>query len=207
VPTAEDVPFWTAVYSGYTTYFGSRFSVSSRFCDAVDFERTYPLMAREFIWGFVNCWSDDWRGAKGVDGRKCDAALAFARARQDMMDFLALGTLEGQLNTEEPLPSVPYTVWSAMHSRKNAASAHMHAVIGAWWQDVSRRRLALVGVNVSGEEQTFRFRLPDGCDTLSPHPLSMQEPPTLAEVQAGVTTATVGPRTIFCLIANHKGKE
>ena len=208
VPTAEDVPFWTAVYSGFTTYFASRFSVSSRFENGVDFERTFPLMAREFVWGIVNCWSDDWRGEKGIDGRKCDAALGFARARQSLMEFLALGSLEAPLETVGALPPVPYTVWEAMHSRKNPKSAELPAVIGAWWRDVSRQKMALIGVNVSGETQTFRFKCPDSGSCPVVQSLSAQSRPKVyRDSSSGLVGVTVSPRTIFCLVQNNKEKK
>ena len=208
VPTAEDVPFWTAVYSGYATYFASRFSVSSRFESGVDFERTFPLMAREFVWGIVNCWSDDWRGEKGIDGRKCDAALGFARARQSLMDFLALGSLEAPLETVSALPPVPYTVWEAMHSRKNPKSAELPAVIGAWWRDASRQKMALIGTNVSGETQTFRFKCLDSEFVPIVWSLPGQSKPKVhSDLRSGLVGVTVSPRTIFCLVYNNKEKK
>ena len=208
VPTAEDVPFWPAVYSGYTTYFASRFSISSRFENGVDFERTFPLMAREFVWGIVNCWSDDWRGEKGIDGRKCDAALGFARSRQSLMDFLALGSLEAPLETVGALPPVSYTVWEAMHSRKNPKAAEIPAVIGAWWRDASRQKTALIGVNVSGEPQTFSFKCPDGGYLPVVQSLPGQVMPKVhSDSFSGLVGVTVSPRTIFCLVQTNKEKK
>ena len=199
VPTAEDVPFWTAVYSGYTTYFAARFNITSRFDAPVDFERTYPLMAREFIWGYVNCWSDDWRGTKGLDERKCDAFLSFARARQQLKEYLALGFLEGPLELMGDVPSVPYTAWESMHSRKNPKTAYMPSVIGARWTSASNGKHALVGVNVSGEKQTVRIRLPHEVKTISTVALPGHAAPQVSVLGKGVVELDVEPCTIFCV--------
>lgn len=199
VPTAEDVPFWTAVYSGYTTYFAARFNITSRFDGAVDFERTYPLMAREFIYGFVNCWSDDWRGAKGLDERKCDAFLSFARARQQLKEYLALGSLIGPLELEGNASEVPYTVWESMHSRKNPKTAYMPSVIGAWWIAASGGKKALIGANVSGEKQTVRIKLPREVKTILAAALPGHASPSISCLDKGIAELTVEPRTIFCV--------
>ena len=199
VPTAEDVPFWTAVYSGYTTYFAARFNITSRFSEPVDFEHTYPLMAREFIWGFVNCWSDDWRGIKGLDSRKCDSFLAFARARQELKEYLTFGFLEGALNFAGDVYAVPYVTWESMHSRKNPKVATMPSVIGSWWTDSDRIKRALIGVNVSKEKQKVRFHLPKGIKNLESVSLSNNSIPRMSQVKGEIVELTVDPYAIFCI--------
>ena len=159
VPTPEDVPFYLAVYSGHTIYFSGRFSPK------VPFERAFPLMAREFVWGFANGWSEDWRGSKGIEERTIDAAVRLALERQRLSDFLVLGTLEGPLVAEEYGPSVPYTAWHALHSRQHEVEGHMPAVIGSWWRTADRSRRALIAVNVSDKPQTVRFRAPGNNDS------------------------------------------
>ena len=198
VPTAEDVPFWTAVYSGYTTYFASRFNITSRFAPPVDFEHTYPVMAREFVWGFVNCWSDDWRGTKGLDERKCDAFLAFARARQQLKEYLAFGFLESSLKLKGDVATVPYTTWESMHSRKNPKITAMPCVIGAWWTDVERRKRVLVGVNVSNGSHKVRFSLPLGVQNVEGVSLSSNSIPLMSKVGDEIEL-TIKPYTIFCI--------
>lgn len=154
-PTPEDVPFYAAVYSGYTIYFGSRTPTR------IEPKKAYPLMAREFIWGYANGASDDWRG-KGVPGENCDAMLQFARARQKHADYLVFGTILGELKTLDPLPEVAFTAWNDLHHRRYPADGKMPAVIGAWWRDTAAKTVALIAVNVSDGEQAFRFAVPEG---------------------------------------------
>ena len=154
-PTVEDVPFYAAVYSGYTIYFGSRAPTR------IEPKKAYPLMARDFVWGFANGTSDDWRG-KGIPGENCDAMLQFARARQKYADYLVLGTILGDLKPLDPLPEVAFTAWNDLHGRRFPAEGKMPAVIGAWWRDTADKTVALVAVNVSDTPQTVRFSVPEG---------------------------------------------
>lgn len=153
VPTVADVPFYAAVYSGYTIYFGTRTA------PRMDPAKAFPLMARDFIWGFANGWSDDWSGPDALNANRA-AAVRFALARQRFSDFLVFGTLLGELKVEDPLPEVAFGAWEELHNRRNPVEGTMPAVIGAWWRDCDATRLMLLAVNVSGEPRTVRFRVP-----------------------------------------------
>ncbi len=173
-PMPDEVPFFPAVYSGYTTYFGTR--LASR----EPFELVFPLMAREFVSGLVNGWSDDWRGNPKVVKKNCDAAIMFARARQKYAEYFVYGSLLGELKALEPLPQVPYMAWSHLHRRKDPITAHLPAVVGTWWRTRGERpKEALIAVNVSDKPQTVRFNFPDrqgtGELTLSPYTVGHYE--------------------------------
>jgi len=182
VPTPEDVPFYMAVYSGYTVYFGSRTPTR------IEPKKAYPLMAREFVWGYANGSSDDWRG-KNVPDANCDAMIQFARARQKYADYLVYGSILGDIKTLDPLPTVTFTAWQDLHSRKHPVDGTMPAVIGAWWRDTAEKTVALLAVNVSEAEQTIRFAVPDGLVATGD-----------AKVADGICADTIAPRTIRAVV-------
>ena len=152
--TGEDVPFWPAVYSGYAIYFGTR--QSSR----KPFDPTFALMAREFTWGVVNGWSDDWYPNRwGTEKRTAEATCAFARAREANRDLFVYGTLEDELRPLNPIGKREYE-WKGTWS-KHAFTGEVAVVTGTWWTDRSGSKV-LVAVNTTDEPQTVKFIVPGG---------------------------------------------
>ena len=151
--TGEDVPFYPAVYAGYTVYFGTRQSAR------MDFDSTFAIMAREFVWGVANGWSDDWYPNRwGTVKETADAACVFARARENARDFLVYGTLEDELRPLDALEERSWTKELFKGANKVENELRLPAVIGAWWRNRKGER-ALVAVNVTDAPQTVRFQV------------------------------------------------
>ena len=150
--TGEDVPFFPAVYSGYAIYFGTRQSARKAF------DPTFALMAREFTWGVVNGWSDDWYPNRwGTEKRTAEAAVAFARAREANRDLFVYGTLEDELRPVSPLEMRTH-VWKGTWT-KTAYTGDVAVVTGTWWKDRDGKSV-LSAVNTTDDPQTVKFRVP-----------------------------------------------
>ena len=156
--SGEDVPFFPAVYSGYAIYFGTRQSARRAF------DPTFAMMAREFTWGVVNGWSDDWYPNRwGTEKRTAEAAVAFARARERNRDVFVYGTLEDELRPIEPIEKRTFE-WKQTWN-KRCSTGEVAVVTGAWWKDRAGKSV-LSAVNITDDPQTVRFRVPDrknGC--------------------------------------------
>ena len=151
--SGEDVPFFPAVYSGYAIYFGTRQSARKAF------DPTFALMAREFTWGVVNGWSDDWYPNRwGTDKRTAEAAGAFARMRESNRDVFVYGTLEDELRSLQPLEKKQF-VWATTWGKQSAATGEVAVVTGTWWTDRGGRKV-LAAVNITDENQRVSFAVP-----------------------------------------------
>ena len=150
--SGEDVPFFPAVYSGYAIYFGTRQSARKAF------DPTFAMMAREFTWGVVNGWSDDWYPNRwGTEKRTAEAAYAFAKARERNRDVFVYGTLEDELRPLEPLEKRLF-VWEQTWN-KRSSTGEVAVVTGAWWTDRNGRK-TLAAVNITDERQRVSFEVP-----------------------------------------------
>lgn len=149
--TPEDVPFYPAVYSGYTTYFGSPQG------DDDTPEAFWALQARQVLAGVVPGWfnpcmvlSERTAGIslkREMIGRLC-------RLRQENLDFFAYGELLDELRTVEP-PKTVHVFWHGRWSNaRRSDEFDMPAVIGAKWRSFAGDRTALFVANLSTEEQT-----------------------------------------------------
>ena len=155
--TAEDVPFFPAVYSGYAIYFGIRQNVRDQ-----KFDAAFSLMAREFTWGVINGWNWDWPTRdKRIDPRCGDAARLFAHAHAAARDFLVYGSLEGDLNPVKPLERRTFD-WRMRWRGDYYEHADLPVVQGTWWRDAAGRRKALVAVNLTDERQSAVVVPPEG---------------------------------------------
>ena len=151
--TGEDVPFYPAVYSGYTTYFGTL----QNMIDTDD--AFYAMQAREFLWGCVNGWYD----RAFLDEKyaiKQQMVRQLCRARMVAKDWLAYGTLLDELRPNNELPKVR-CIWSGS-GRWQMKDQHveMPAVIGSVWEAPHNGKKAVVAVNITAQEQTVEFDLP-----------------------------------------------
>jgi hypothetical protein len=174
----EDVPFWNAVYSGYTTYFGSPQNPDD---DPVSFR---ALQTRELFWGNALGWF-----LPEILDRpdKCEILRRLCAFRQANLDALAYGTLLDELRPVEPLPPVQ----CAWHGRRPnfglfdkgfalppALACEMPSVIGNWWRTAGGETV-LLAANLADEERTVEYEV-RGCGsrpgktattTLAPHEL------------------------------------
>ena len=190
-PDMEDVPFYPAVYSGYTTYFGTRFQPIDKA------ETAFAVQARGLVWGLTPGWSVTWILDKGREPW-LDCVRKAGIVRRAARDFLAYGTLVDELRLEEKQPNVSFEI-RRQKSRKAPATPYeysMPAVFGSVWKDFSDRRTAILAVNVSGERRTVRFRLPDGVSNLSPLPGVPCEELSIAD---GIASVTLAPRLFVAL--------
>ncbi|MBR4172000.1 MAG: hypothetical protein IKR48_10140 [Kiritimatiellae bacterium] len=151
--TGEDVPFYPAVYSGYTTYFCSPQNLTDT--DAAFF----AMQAREFLWGCELGWYD----ASIVNPKnavKQRMVNRLCRARMELKEFLAYGTLLDELRVIGEQPELSF-LWTGRWHAKDQ-NVRLPAVIGALWQSAHDGKRALVAVNLSDQPQRVRIALPDG---------------------------------------------
>ena len=191
-PDPEDVPFYPAVYSGYTTYFGTRFQP----IDAV--ETAFAVQARGLVWGMTPGWSATWILNKGKDAW-LDCVRKAGVVRRAAREFLAYGTLVDELRLEEKQPVVQFDMKRKKNRTKPAEPYEyfMPAVFGTVWKDSSGKRTAVIAVNVSDEKRTVRFRLPAGVKTLS----SMEGVPAAeVSVSGDMATLAIAPRQYAALV-------
>ena len=163
----EDVPFWSAVYSGYTTYFCTPGHVED------DPQSFRCQQCREMLWGHPLGWFD-----RNILDKpdKCEILRALCNFRQANLDALAYGNLLDELRPISPLPEIEYTWKPRFHWRRDAAEAHgkAPAVIGNWWRTADGK-VVLLAANLTDKEQTLEYRV-FGTDqsatlTLAPHEL------------------------------------
>ncbi len=175
--TPFDVPFWNAVYSGYTTYFCSPENIDD---DDTSFR---ALQTRELLWGNALGWF-----LPEVLDRpaKCEILRRLCAFRQENLDALAYGTLLDALRPAVPIP----TVQCAWHGRRPnfglfdkgfalppATTCEMPAVIGNWWRTAGGETV-LLAANLTDDVQTVCYRpfcsapdMPAATATLTPHGL------------------------------------
>ena len=146
---ADDVPFYPAVYSGYTTYFCS--PQSGRDTSAA----FWALQARQVLWGVAPGWFDPAMvlsdnpvvvEKRGMIGRLC-------RFRQAHLGCFAYGELLDELRPTGKLGTVRVT-WNGRWSKNaQAQDVEMPAVIGSIWRDADGRTV-LFAVNLTDIPQT-----------------------------------------------------
>lgn len=167
----DDVPFYPAVYSGYTTYFCS--PQASK--DTVD--AFWALQASQFLAGVAMGWFEPafiLDEKSPVIAEKRALAARLCRARQEWRDYLAYGELLDEVRPLDPLPEIE-VVWNGRWVRNaKPVTARMPSVIGAVWRDRRTDARAAFLVNLAQEERTVRFRAPCGKEisrTLAPRAL------------------------------------
>ena len=191
-PDTDDVPFYPAVYSGYTTYFGTRFQPIDKA------ETAFAVQARGLVWGMTPGWSGIWILNKGKEAW-LDCVRKAGVVRRAAREFLAYGTFVDELRLEEEQPVVQFDIKRQLIRRKPAIPYEysMPAVFGSVWKDSSGSRTAVVAANVSDEKRTFRFRLPDGVKTLSP----MQGANAVEmSISGDIVTVTLASREFAALV-------
>lgn len=151
-PRAEDVPFYTAVYGGYATYFGSYLKPGTAF------DAYYAISARALVWGIAPGWYHMWPNEDGYR-RWGDALADLARVRESAKDFLAYGSLEGEVALRGDVGEVSLS-WPNPMGGSNVFSGTFPGVIGTWWMDAHGERKAVALANVSDKERRVSFSAP-----------------------------------------------
>ena len=158
VPTADNVlPFYSAVYSDYASYFGTPLNVNA------DLQGFRAYQARQFAWGIQPGWM---RGAPvfgdGKDGH-ADWMYTLGQARVKHRDLICYGELVGELKTVGDVERRQVSWPQYENPTKTATySCAMPAVVGAWWRTADGVRTALVAVNWTEKPQAVRLMLPSG---------------------------------------------
>ena len=145
-----DVPLLPAVYSGYALYFGSAQSRKD------SFDSYCALLSRMFLWGVQL----GWNAVRLIDMGKEEYASfthKLCRARLENLDCFLYGELMGELIPVGEVPMVDVK-WE----RDNVGEFKVPAVMSAVWLSDKGKRRAFI-VNISGEEQRFKFKVsPNG---------------------------------------------
>ena len=163
-PQAEDIPFYTFVYGGYTTYFASELDFNTEF---VPF---WAIYARATAWGVEPGLSYSWPLNPGKE-RFGEAFATCARFREEAKEFLAYGHLVGEVRFTKA-PATFRTSWPK--DRTKALSGEFPEVYGAIWQNVDDTKRAVVLANNTDREQTVSFSEPfAGKATLAPYSLKL----------------------------------
>lgn len=95
--TTDDLPFWHAVYGGYTTYFGTPENHDD------DDDTFWALQTREMLWGQVMGWYHTLLMKRPSKVGMVNALIAF---RQANLDCLAYGELLGEVRFEGEVPEI-----------------------------------------------------------------------------------------------------
>lgn len=145
---ADDVPFYPAVYSGYTTYFCSPQN------DKDTPDAFWALQARQVLWGVA----PGWFGPSLVLSRapemaaKREMIARLCRFRQENLGFLAYGELVDELRTSGACGRVQ-VAWNARWSKKaKRQDVEMPSVIGSVWRD-AEGQTALFAINLADVAQ------------------------------------------------------
>lgn len=168
----DDVPFFPAVYSGYTTYFCS----PENHLD--DLDSFWAAQARELAWGQSLGW---FHPQILGDAAKCALLRRLTEFRQANLDCLAYGTLEDGLRFPDALPEQKVTwlgrkafyLWKVKDAPLSPTlEGTLPSAVGFVWRSAKTGRRAAILANLSGAERTVRF---DFCGTERTLTLSPRE--------------------------------
>ena len=194
-PLDGDVPFYPAVYSGYTTYFGARMQPYD------SPEVFHAFQVRSLIWGAIPGWMHPWMfSGRNRSDAAIDSLLQTGRIRRVAREFLAYGTLEDELRPLRVLPQVKFS-WKCRDKRYKKEQVYrefsgtMPAIVGTVWKNSQGSRLAVVAANVSAKAETVQFKIPDGAKTLATLKVEGIEKPDFT-IADGVVSLKLLPRQI-----------
>ena len=175
----DDVPFFHAVYSGYTTYFCSPEN------DRDDPDSFWAAQAREVVWGQSLGW---YHPAILDDAEKCAFIRRLVDFRQRNLDYLAYGTMEDGIRFLDAVPEQKvewlgrkaFYLWTVKDAPLSPTiRGTLPAVVGIVWKS-AKGNLAAFLANLSNREQTVRFAFAGSEQrrTLAPRELSVVQSPT-----------------------------
>ena len=157
----DDVPFLHAVYSGYTTYFGSPENIDD---DIASFR---ALQTRELMWGQALGWfhPDIMDRAE-----KCSLLNRLIAFRQANLDCLAYGDMLDEVRFRDARPCVkvrwlgrkPFPLWAVKDAPLSPTiEGDMPGVLGYVWRSGVTGRRAAILANIGMEDYHARFRAAD----------------------------------------------
>ena len=194
VPLADDVPFFTAVYSGYLTYHGIRMMPGN-----TD-EAFFAAHARQLIWGVTPGWVFSWLMEYPRLESKAKIVTRIVNLRHAAKEYLAYGSLLGDLKPLNDLPTEAFDFNDYSSESVNArpistTRAELPTVIGTVWKSADGKGRAVVAANLSASERTVRFMVPDGVEAFAPRSVK-GEPTPYFSTDGGVCTLTLAPHAL-----------
>ena len=158
---SDDVPFLTAVYGGYTTYFCIE--------EEAD-DEPQAIFARQ-MQGVMNgqvsgSWDDkrlfDANPAKRTLKAQADVLYRAAKFRKAAREYVAYGTLEDELRTLEPNEKVTFThqLTRGRAPGKPPTKVDYRSIIGVVRENVEHDRAAVFAANVTDATRKFSFKAP-----------------------------------------------
>ena len=151
-----EVPFYHAVYNGYTTWFGSHENAGD------DDDSFWANQARELVWGQALGWfplgSPRLFGNEG--GRKREMLRRLAKFRQDNLDCLAYGEMTGEVAFAGDMPRQPVS-WKACFTWDRQVEGDVPAAIGYRWRS-DKGRPCVILANLTSKEIPVALSLSGG---------------------------------------------
>ena len=151
-PSEDEIPFFTAVYSGYAFAYGNYQSLE----DPIRDFRAYQM--RDFTRGVILGYFDRWSVAEAAYRPQQECIACLARIRRAAADFMVYGTLEDELRFMEEIPVETFGLKSVW--RGYTEKLHLPVVMGTVWKDLSGSRMAVIAANASDVPRKVRIRLP-----------------------------------------------
>lgn len=157
--TPDDVPFFHAVYSGYTTYFCSPENHED------DLDSFWAAQARELMWGQSLGW---YHPLILEDAEKCALVRRLTEFRQAHLDWLAYGSLEGEVAFADPVPAQPVTwlgrkqffMWKVKNAKLSPTlTGSLPGVVGYVWRSGATGERRIFLANLTAQPQTVRCLL------------------------------------------------
>ena len=153
----NDVPFWHAVYNGYTTYFCSPENQDD------DFTSFQAAQVRELLWGQALGWYHPLILEKND---KCGLLRRLADFRQLHLDCFGYGTLLGEIEFAEKIPDVnltwlgrkPFWAWKfADWPLSKTITGKMPSILGYRWKSARDGAEWAFVANVGTEKMSVSF--------------------------------------------------
>ncbi len=154
---ADDVPFFHAVYSGYTTYFCSPENHED---DDASFR---AAQTRELLWGQALGWYHPLILDKPS---KCAIVRTLCEFRQAHLDCFAYGTLLGEVRFAEPVPDQaftwlgrkPFWAWRLPdYPLSKTITGRLPSWYGYVWKSAKTGREKAFLANLTSEMRMLRF--------------------------------------------------
>ena len=198
MPHPDQVPLFTAVYSGYATAFGCRMG------EETPPDAFFAMQARSTLWGCAPGWCLPWVLEPKYKAH-ADALYACGRVRQAAAEFLAWGTLEGEVRFDAPLETKQYSWFEMKHGKKaGSAKCELPCVSGNIWKNAEGTEWAVALVNISDVPRNVSFALP--CiGRFSVLQLPWQEEPAFRQDGSHATAAI--PARSFAVLSTIHSKE
>lgn len=153
----DDVPFFHAVYSGYTTYFCTPENHED---DDASFR---AAQTRELLWGQALGW---YHPLILDSPSKCDIVRRLVAFRKKHVDCLAYGTLLGEVSFVDAVPDVdvtwlgrkPFWAWKMPdHPLSATIRGKIPSLCGYVWKSATTNRERVFLANLANRAQTVRY--------------------------------------------------